>query len=150
MREIKFRAYIYDLTDEDSHPLEIDVRAGKLWDVASINFKDKIVEIMDDDGNVWEYELKSNKIALLQYTGLKDQNDAEIHESYIVKFDPQSPCGDEFYNPRDGEIGEVILDCGSFVVRPIDKKREGLHFSLSELGDWVVVGNIYENPELLQ
>ena len=52
MREIKFRAYIYDLTDEDSHPLEIDVRAGKLWDVASINFKDQIVEIMDDDGNV--------------------------------------------------------------------------------------------------
>ena len=28
--------------------------------------------------------------------------------------------------------------------------REGLRFSLSELGDWVVVGNIYENPELLQ
>lgn len=150
MREIKFRAYVYDLTNEDSHPLEIDVRAGKLWDVVSIDFKDRIVEIMDDDGNVWEYELNSDEIALMQYTGLKDQNDAEIYESYIVKFDPQSPCDDEFYNPRDGEIGEVILDCGSFVVKPIDKKRESLRFSLSELGDWVVLGNIYENPEFLQ
>lgn len=150
MREIKFRAYIYDLTSEDSHPLEIDVRAGKLWDVVSINFKDRIVEIMDDDGNVWEYELNSDEIALMQYTGLKDQNNVEIYESYIVKFDPQSPCGDEFYNPRDGEIGEVIFDFGSFVVRPIDKKRESLRFSLSELGDWVVVGNIYENKNLIK
>ena len=150
MREIKFRAYIYDLTNEDSHPLEIDVRAGKLWDVVSINFKDRIVEIIDDDGNVWEYELNSDEIALVQYTGLKDQNDAEIYEGDIVKFDPQSPCGDEFYNPLDGEIGEVIFDFGSFVVRPIDKKRESLRFSLSELGDWVVLGNIYENPEFLQ
>jgi len=45
MREIKFRAYVYDLTNEDSHPLEIDLRAGRLWDVTSINFKDQIVEI---------------------------------------------------------------------------------------------------------
>lgn len=150
MREIKFRAYIYDLINEDSHPLEIDVRAGRAWNVASINFKDRIVEIEDDDGEAWEYELNSNKIALMRYVGLNDQNGIEIYEGDIVKFDPQSPCGDEFYNPRDGEIGEVIFDFGSFVVRPIDKKREGLRFSLSELGDWVVVGNIYENPELLQ
>ena len=44
MKDVKFKAYVYVLTDEDSHPLEIDLRAGKLWDVASINFKDQIVE----------------------------------------------------------------------------------------------------------
>lgn len=86
-----------------------------------------------------------SEIELMQYAGAKDQNNAEIYEGDIVKFDPQSPCGDEFYNPRDGEIGEVIFDFGNFIVKPIDKKREDLRFSLSELGDWVVVGNIYEN-----
>ena len=144
MRKIKFRAYVYDLTGEDSHPLEIDVRAGKLWDVASINFKDQIVEIMDDDGNVWEYKL-NDEIALVQYTGLKDQNGKEIYEGDIVKFYPQSPRSEELPNPRYGEMGEVFFDIGSFAVRPIDKKREGLEFFLNELGEWVVVGNIYEN-----
>lgn len=101
-------------------------------------------------GSFGEIEAPIRDVELMQYTGLKVQNDAEIYESYIVKFDPQSPCGDEFYNPRDGEIGEVIFDFGSFVVRPIDKKRESLRFSLSELGDWVVVGNIYENKNLIK
>ena len=148
MREMKFRAYVYDLTNEDSHPLEIDVRAGKLWDVVSINFKDQIVEIMDDDGNVWEYEL-NDKIALVQYTGLKDQNGKEIYDGDIVRFYPQAPHSEELPNPRYGEMGEIFFDIGSFAVRPINKKREVLEFFLNELGDWVVVGNIYENKELL-
>ena len=85
MKDVKFKAYVYVLTDEDSHPLEIDVRAGKLWDVASINFKDQIVEIEDDDGNVWEYDL-NDEIALLQYTGFKDKNGREIYTDHLVKW----------------------------------------------------------------
>ena len=85
MKDIKFKAYVYDLTDEDSHPLEIDIRAGRLWDVTSINFKDQIVEIMDDDGNVWEYEL-NDEIALLQYTGFRDKNGREIYTDHLVKW----------------------------------------------------------------
>lgn len=135
MREIKFMAW---------HKEKKILR-----DVLEISFSGGYV-ILAGFGSFGEIEAPIRDVELMQYTGLKDQNNAEIYESYIVKFDPQSPCGDEFYNPRDGEIGEVILDFGSFVVRPIDKKREWLHFSLSELGDWVVIGNIYENKELLE
>ena len=134
MREIKFMAW---------HKEKKILR-----EVLEISFSGGYV-ILAGFGSFGEIESPIRDVELMQYTGLKDQNNAEIYESYIVKFDPQSPCGDEFYNPRDGEIGEVILDFGSFVVRPIDKKREGLHFSLSELGDWVVIGNIYKNKELL-
>lgn len=130
MREIKFMAW---------HKEKKILR-----EVFEISFSGGYV-ILAGFGSFGEIEAPIRDVELMQYTGLKDQNDAEIYESYIVKFDQQSPCGDEFYNPRDGEIGEVILDFGSFVVRPIDKKRECLRFSLSELGNWVVVGNIYEN-----
>ena len=85
MKDVKFKAYVYDLTDEDSHPLKIDVRAGALWDVASINFKDQIVEIEDDNGNTWEYEL-NDEIALLQYTGYRDKNGREIYTDHLVKW----------------------------------------------------------------
>ena len=135
MREIKFKAYY-----------KADKR---IYEVLYLDFANNELGLWDEETEI-DFECSFEDVELMQYTGLKDQNDAEIYESYIVKFDPQSPCGDEFYNPRDGEIGEVILDFGSFVVRPIDKKREDLRFSLSELGDWVVVGNIYKNPELLQ
>lgn len=88
-------------------------------------------------------------IELMAYTGLKDQNGREIYEGDIVKFCPQSPRSEELPNPQYGEMGEVFFDIGSFAVRPIDRKREGLEFFLDELGEWVVVGNIYENKELL-
>ena len=130
MREIKFKAYY-----------KADKR---IYEVLYLDFANNELGLWDEETEI-DFECSFEDVELMQYTGLKDQNDAEIYESYIVKFDPQSPCGDEFYNPRDGEIGEVIFDFGSFVVRPIDKKRESLRFSLSELGDWVVVGNIFEN-----
>nr|WP_314089496.1 YopX family protein [uncultured Campylobacter sp.] len=130
MREIKFKAYY-----------KADKR---IYEVLYLDFANNELGLWDEETEI-DFECSFEDVELMQYTGLKDQNNAEIYESYIVKFDPQSPCGDEFYNPRDGEIGEVILDFGSFVVRPIDKKREDLRFSLSELGDWVVVGNIFEN-----
>lgn len=134
MREIKFKAYY-----------KADKR---IYEVLYLDFANNELGLWDEETEI-DFECSFEDVELMQYTGLKDQNNAEIYESYIVKFDPQSPCGDEFYNPRDGEIGEVILDFGSFVVRPIDKKREDLRFSLSELGDWVVVGNIYENKILI-
>ena len=129
MRVVKFRAW--------------DKEIEEIYPVLEIDFVEEWVSMYSKiAGRHYNW---LNNLVLMQYTGLEDKNGEEIYESYIVKFDPQSPCGDEFYNPRDGEIGEVILDFGSFVVRPIDKKREDLRFSLSELGDWVVVGNIYEN-----
>jgi len=130
MREIKFKAYY-----------KADKR---IYEVLYLDFANNELSLWDEETEI-DFECSFEDVELMQYTGLKDQNNAEIYESYIVKFDPQSPCGDEFYNPRDGEIGEVILDFGSFVVKPVDKKREDLRFSLSELGDWVVVGNIFEN-----
>ena len=139
MRGIKFKAYIYDLTDENSHPLEIDIRAGKIWDVASINFKDQIVEIMDDDGGVWEYEL-NDEIALMQYTDTNDKNGVEIYTGYIVKFisrlDGSKRMGTVRYWAGDAAF---LIEC----------ERE-IFFLFHDALNREVIGNIYENPEILK
>ena len=120
-----------------------------LREVLEISFSGGYV-ILAGFGSFGEIEAPIRDVELMQYTGLKDQNGKKIYEGYIVRFYPQAPRSEELPNPRYGEMGEIFFDIGSFAVRPIDKKREVLEFFLNELGDWVVVGNIYENKELLE
>lgn len=134
MREIKFMAW---------HKEKKILR-----EVLEISFSGGYV-ILAGFGSFGEIEAPIRDVELMQYTGLKDQNGKKIYEGYIVRFYPQAPRSEELPNPRYGEMGEIFFDIGSFAVRPIDKKREVLEFFLDELGDWVVVGNIYENKELL-
>jgi uncharacterized phage protein (TIGR01671 family) len=114
MREIKFRAW-----DKDSC----------VWQ--------RMFNITSDGrftiGNGADY---SNKIILMQYTGLKDKNGKEIYEGDILK-------------TRGGIIEKVEWS----------KSQSGDGFGVEAVG-WIdyantygesveVVGNIYENPELL-
>jgi uncharacterized phage protein (TIGR01671 family) len=66
---------------------------------------------------------------LMQYIGLKDKNDKKIYEGDIVQHD-------------DGDICVVDL------IIPISNIKDDL-FSWANL-DYEVIGNIYENPELLE
>lgn len=124
MREIKFR----------------------IWDIEEkkfiINKKDKISygdtkkctsERIDFDNNSVEINTK-DRYSFLQYTGLNDVKGREIYEGDII-------C--EQY----GEYYKVVFKNGSF-------RAEDEEYSL-DLMDLVaqkceVIGNIYENPELIK
>ena len=70
-----------------------------------------------------------------QYTGITDKNGIEIYEGDIVR-------------GKDGEIGKVVFDKGAFFGAFENEEKFRYYDYLSE--ETQVLGNIYENPELLK
>lgn len=126
---MKFRVW-----DEEINYLDYDVR------VTSTDKYEK-VEVLDSFSD-WR-EIEDNDHVLMRNIGLKDENKVEIYESDLVEY-------------RDGEEsfkGEVVINCfGSYVktendyIRFEDFSDENTRIA----GNCYVVGNIYEDPELLE
>jgi len=135
MREIKFRAWdkvnckMYDVlsllrtyTDKAMQP----TWAGKLHKYpASPTIQFGISE--DEEKN----------FVLMQYTGLKDKNGKEIYEGDIVEDDK-------------GKRYEVRW-CNSYAGFSFEDDEEAIPFlEIPFPSSLKVIGNIYENPELLK
>lgn len=88
---------------------------------------------------------KFDDIVLMQSTGLKDENGKEIFGGDIVKVTD----GDERTNFPDGGIGTICGLDGIFMWYIDGQVHNGL-FDISQEYYIEVVGNIYENPELLE
>lgn len=121
MREIKFR-YTWKR-----------IKDGNLWQVIVP------IECLEGKGDapflgndLWKL------IGRDQFTGLKDKNKTEIYEGDIVKFKTLDVT-DESDKPTLEWIEKVEFREGSFMVNTfyLDRDNE-------------IIGNIYENPELLK
>lgn len=77
-----------------------------------------------------------SKVELMQFTGLKDKNGKEIYEGDIVE--------DNGYRLRY----QIIFEDGEF--RLDGKTSFSLRGIVPFLNDYEIIGNIYENPELLE
>ena len=109
---------------------EIKLSAWDIRDKKMVAFESRDYDELD----AWIYPMNERWIPM-QYTGLKDKNDKEVYEGDIVKcfVSVQRKEPEEF-------VGSVKFVDGSFMCR----YYLGQHYKESE-----VIGNIYENPELL-
>ena len=135
MREIKYRA--------------LDRNDGKVKAVAQIDYLVELVQFIGESG--W---VDFNNAEIMQYTGLKDKSGREIYEgdvlsiTYfltdnkgIVKFGKykQIDMSSDYECGNQGFYVDVTNDMhGTF--------RHDLYFYAAKSE---VVGNIYDNPELL-
>jgi len=128
-RTIKFRAW--DIRDHRMIPPE---------EIAEI--QNQVDDEIDYVINLTEarHVRPISHVRLLQYTGLKDKNGKEIYEEDIIKW--KHPMED---------IGVVKFGCvnPNMSVFYLDVKRlGGCIFQDDDI--YEVIGNIFENPELLK
>jgi len=150
MREIKFRArdrnnkWIYGTGIVQVEHNTYDTDKWEL--VQKVNY--------DELDNYYpSYETEEIDIKTLgQYTGLKDKNGKEIYERDIVKINAHS-YDFGFEKDRIGEI-RFLEGCFGFYKELSEKKylfnELSTEFGYGELEYYEVIGNIYENPELLE
>ena len=126
MREIKFRAW-------DKKAKEMIYLTGfKYFGRNGI----QIFYNYEDDG-IAARSLNEKDIEIMQYTGLKDKNGVEIYEGDIFK----AIDGSLFKVSYDEEELIYIVNC---IVEDYS-----WNISRFKIEEFEVIGNIYENPELL-
>ena len=121
MKDIKFRVWDNERNAMfNSKSVDIDFFEGK-------------IEITSDTiryDEVYTDEIKD--FELMQYVGCKDKNNKEIYEGDIVK--------------TKEHIGQIIYSKGMFFI---DVKGD-FYLPIYNVSEFMeVIGNIYENPELL-
>lgn len=157
MREIKFRAWdkdtkhmVYsDGRDSKERPMDYDFEVNRegvqcWW---SEDYDDKFGYPATNCGYLDN---------IMQYTGLKDKNGREIYEGDILRGFKYPYLSDENHN----YFAEVywcdnVHAFGIYAIKDPNTKVRGISAGFTELmedwnrDDWEVIGNIYENPELI-
>lgn len=112
-------------------------------------------QMNNEEGEWWCYpagEIIQLDVEIELPTGLKDKNGKEIHEGDIVRYAFEYPEGEWVEEVSFGKIsdGEGYYHDYFLAWRTTDKDGDG-HQSLLDLeGYCEVIGNIHENPELLE
>ncbi len=109
----------------------------KAW----IKRKKRVVDVIEIDflNKKIAYEIGKMKlfadfedVELMEYTGVKNESNIEIYEGSILR--------------HQQKMGIVAYDNGSYML-----DTEGRHFYLQTFQEKAeVLGNIYENPEILE
>ncbi len=143
-REIKFRAY--DKEDEEMRYFDDE---NYLYHYPFILRLEQVFKKDSnyDDYEDFEYKDVTDKIELMQYTGLHDKNGKEIYEEDVVKITNKNSK----VIPIKPLIAQIVWseEYLAYILITTSVKD-----AFENLGDYIdydieVIGNVFENPELL-
>ena len=124
MKELKIKAWLK--------------KENKMVSIIGIDFNYEYIRYTEDD-NLFNENYKTaefKNIELLQFTGLKDNGGQELYEADVIKFN----------DGIDDIYGLISYDDKDGTYR-VSYENITEHLSERE-GDFEIVGNIFENPDL--
>lgn len=138
-REIKFRVWVGDKMIDPKRPFEGAGSGSKEY--AILMYGTPVLF------SVLGFEPSETIVAeIMQFTGLKDKNGNDIYEGDILETTYEDK-GEESGFGKDKTT--VSFESGCFGwVGSVTKKLNAFE-SIDDMKEWIIVGNIYENKELL-
>ncbi|WP_200777432.1 YopX family protein, partial [Enterococcus faecium] len=128
-----------------------DKKTETIQEIESISFKEKKL-VIDQKSVTWfnsDYIRNSDEVELMQSTGMKDKNGVEIFEGDVVSVSVRNG-----FDYLDNKVCVVknSIDYSGLVCATVDEDLEYQIFNteLFEEYTYEVIGNIYENSELLE
>ena len=141
-----------------------DKEFKEMVQVDALILNEQVIKATYKNGNVVKEDIKNYD--LMQSTGLFDNNDQEIFEGDVLKFNDE---WDEYCHEGyvDGSVeginfievvrGEACFEFGKtrYPESSLFIRMEDEHLTFAELiksrdFEFEIIGNIYENPELLE
>lgn len=127
MREIRFRAFFKEYGDPERP------NGSMFYDIIPSGGFDRWLIAFDGKENGYDGDFAVGRdIEVMQYTGLKDKNGVEIYEGDILKNDT--------YTTPSTVRSEMQWNCSCC---------ESIYGWQIDGGSNTIIGNIYENPELI-
>ena len=129
-RELKFRVWSVD---------------KNRWIKRSSHYNDRYsFGYLDEDSltvrkeSCGEFLYRCDNMTIQQFTGLLDKDNKEVYEGDIVTY----TLGKDYFF-----VDYVIFECYGFRLASLDNKGST---PLNDLPNLKIIGNIFENPELIQ